>query len=65
VAEAVARAARAVGVPVVPLAERTGPFFASDPEDAYGADNFHPGPGGYRAWAEAIYPYLKEALESK
>jgi lysophospholipase L1-like esterase len=47
---------------VVPLAEHAGPYFASNPEDAYGADDFHPGPGGYRAWADAIFPVLVEAL---
>jgi lysophospholipase L1-like esterase len=50
------------GVPVVPLAELAGPYFASNPEDAYGGDEFHPGDGGYRAWADAIYPALLEAL---
>ena len=49
-------------VPVVPLAELAGPYFASNPVDAYGGDDFHPGDGGYRAWAEAIYPALVEAL---
>lgn len=52
------------GVPVVPLAEKAGPYFASHPEDAYGGDDFHPGPGGYAAWARAIYPYLEDALSS-
>lgn len=51
------------GVPVVPLAELAGPYFATHPEDAYASDDFHPGPGGYRAWADAIFPVLLEALE--
>jgi len=50
------------GVPVVALAELAGPYFASNPEDAYAADEFHPGPGGYRAWADAIFPVLLDAL---
>jgi len=50
------------GVPVVPLAERAGPYFASNPTEAYGGDEFHPGDGGYRAWAKAIFPALIEAL---
>ncbi len=53
------------GVPVVPLAELAGPYFASHPEDAYASDDFHPGPGGYRAWADAIFPVLLEALEER
>ena len=50
------------GVPVVPLAELAGPYFAANPEEAYGGDEFHPGDGGYRAWAQAIYPALIDAL---
>jgi lysophospholipase L1-like esterase len=53
------------GVPVVPLAELAGPYFASNPEDAYASDDFHPGSGGYRAWADAIFPVLLEALEER
>jgi lysophospholipase L1-like esterase len=53
------------GVPVVPLAELAGPYFASNPEDAYASDDFHPGPGGYRAWADAIFPVLLDALEER
>jgi lysophospholipase L1-like esterase len=63
VAEAVADAARAAEVPVVPLAEKTAPFFVEDPDAAYSADQFHPGPAGYRRWADAIFPYLEDALE--
>ncbi|MGH2805915.1 MAG: SGNH/GDSL hydrolase family protein [Actinomycetota bacterium] len=64
VAETIARAAARRDVPVVPLAERAGPYFAAHPEEAYGGDDFHPGPGGYAAWARAIYPYLEAALVS-
>jgi lysophospholipase L1-like esterase len=49
----------------VPLARLAGPYFATHPEDAYAADNFHPGPGGYRAWADAIYPILIQALSGR
>jgi lysophospholipase L1-like esterase len=63
VAAAMAAVAADEGVPVVPLAEKTGPFFAAHPDTAYAADNFHPGPAGYRAWADAIYPVLTEALQ--
>lgn len=62
VAAAVEEGGRAAGATTVPLAERTGPYFARDPEDAYGDDDFHPGPGGYRAWADAIYPELQPLL---
>ena len=54
--------ARRHGFLTVPLAEEAGPYFAANPADAYASDDFHPGPGGYRAWADAIYPVLMEAL---
>ena len=62
VAAVIGKVAAERGVPVVPLAELAGPYFASNPVDAYGGDDFHPGDGGYRAWAEAIYPALVAAL---
>lgn len=65
VADRIEAAARERDVPVVPLAELAGPYFASNPEDAYASDDFHPGPGGYRAWADAIFPVLVEALERR
>lgn len=64
VADRIERVASAHGIRSVPLAERAGPYFASNPEDAYADDDFHPGPGGYRAWADAIYPFLIEALDA-
>lgn len=64
VADRIERVALSHGLLTVPLAERAGPYFAAHPEDAYGADNFHPGPGGYRAWADAIYPVLVRALDA-
>jgi lysophospholipase L1-like esterase len=63
VAETIERAATERGATIVPLAREAAPYFAAHPEDAYGADNFHPGPGGYAAWARAIYPRLEQALE--
>lgn len=60
---AIEKAAERLGVPIVPLARETGPFFASNPDAAYSDDLFHPGPGGYAAWADAIYPYLAAALD--
>ncbi len=65
IADAIEDVATERGVPVVPLAELAGPYFATNPEDAYAADDFHPGPGGYRAWADAIFPVLLRALEGK
>jgi lysophospholipase L1-like esterase len=65
VADAVADAARAMDVPLVPLAEKTARFFVEDPDDSYSDDLFHPGPAGYRRWADAIFPYLEDALEGE
>ena len=65
VADRIEEAARERGVPVVQLAEKAAPFFASNPEEAYADDMFHPGPGGYRAWADAIFPVLIEALDRR
>ena len=62
VAETIETVATRHGLLTVPLAKLAGPYFASHPEDAYATDDFHPGPGGYRAWADAIYPVLKAAL---
>jgi lysophospholipase L1-like esterase len=61
-ADAMAAVARDEGVAVVPLAKETGPFFGANPDTAYAADDFHPGPAGYRAWARAIFPVLERAL---
>lgn len=61
VAAVIASTAGRHGVEVVDLAGETGPYFASNPEDAYASDDFHPGPGGYRTWADAIYPVLERA----
>ena len=65
VADAIEAAAEERGIPVVQLAEKAAPYFASNPEDAYASDMFHPGPRGYRAWADAIFPVLVEALERR
>lgn len=62
VTERIEDAAADAGVPAVPLAKLTGPYFAAGGEEAYGGDDFHPGNGGYRAWARAIFPYLVKAV---
>jgi lysophospholipase L1-like esterase len=60
-AEAAARA-----VPVVPMAELTGPFFKEHRSLAYaGGDGLHPGPAGYASWADAIAPTLIVALDGR
>jgi len=51
------------GIPSVPLARLTGPFFAEDPDAHYARDDFHPGRMGYARWADAIFPYLVDALK--
>lgn len=65
VAERIEEVAEERDVPVVQLAEEAGPFFAAHPDEAYASDMFHPGPGGYRAWADAIFPVLIEALDRR
>jgi lysophospholipase L1-like esterase len=62
VAAAIAGAARSRHVPVVPLAEETGHLFTADPARYYSPDRFHPGPAGYAAWANAIFPVLERAV---
>ncbi|HEX2295360.1 MAG TPA: SGNH/GDSL hydrolase family protein [Actinomycetota bacterium] len=56
--------ARAEGAGFVELADETGPFFEEDPEAHFSDDGFHPGPLGYRRWADAIFPVLLEAARS-
>ncbi len=65
VAGAISEAASDKGVPVVPLARETGHFFADDPARYYSDDDFHPGPAGYKRWADTIYPYLLRAVTGK
>lgn len=62
VSRAIQTVAQGKGVPFVPLAERTGRFFTEDPARHFSEDDFHPGPGGYARWADAIYPALQQAL---
>ncbi len=62
VEDAIGDVATELGVPVVELAEETGPFFEADPDAHFSGDGFHPGPLGYRRWADAIFPVLLEAV---
>ena len=59
---AIRSAASDAHAPYIPLADRTGHFFAEDPERYYSKDLFHPGPAGYARWAEAMVPELLRAL---
>lgn len=63
VTAAIEEVALANGVSVVELANETGPFFAEDPEAHFSDDEFHPGPLGYRRWADAIFPVLLDAYQ--
>ncbi len=62
VADAIEEVARGLDIPVVQLAEETGPSFAKDPVGNHSSDEFHPSSQGYALWAEAIYPVLARAL---
>lgn len=64
VTAAVEDVAHARGARVVELADETGRFFAEAPEAHFSADEFHPGPLGYRRWADAIFPVLLDAYEA-
>lgn len=63
VTAAIEDAARAEGAAVVALADETGHFFEDDPDAHFSEDEFHPGPLGYRRWADAIFPVLLEVVQ--
>lgn len=63
VAAAIGDAAHSKGVPVVPLARETGHLFAAAPDRYNSEDDFHPSGAGYALWADAIYPYLENAVD--
>ena len=65
VADAIEEVGREQDVAVVELAKETGPKFGSDPERFHSSDDFHPSADGYELWADAIYPVLREAVDSR
>lgn len=53
------RVGRAGPAIYVDIAATTGPAFRADPERYFAADRYHPGPEGYRLWAEAVLEELR------
>ena len=51
-------------VPYVDLSEGTHEKFSRFPSKYYSPDWFHPGRGGYRLWAEVMYPTVFEAARA-
>jgi lysophospholipase L1-like esterase len=60
---AVRAEAERLRVPLVPIAQRTGPAFRRDPS-LFAADRFHPDARGYAVWRAAIAPTLRAATAS-
>lgn len=60
IARAQSRGARQEGAVVVDLAAETGPVFRADP-GTLSEDLFHPSADGYRLWAAALLPAVREA----
>ena len=56
--------ARKRDIPYIDLAGGTRDEFVNDPEKYYSTDWFHPGAGGYRLWAEVMYPTVRKAADS-
>jgi lysophospholipase L1-like esterase len=63
-AAAQARAVLPLGAQVVSMADTVGPLFASDPEEMFSLDRFHPSSLGYKRTAQAMLPHLLEALNA-
>jgi lysophospholipase L1-like esterase len=63
-AAAQARAVLLLGAQVVSMADTVGPLFASDPEEMFSLDRFHPSSLGYKRTAQALLPHLVEALNA-
>lgn len=56
-------AAKERKIPYIDLAGGTKDQFRNDPDSHYSVDLFHPGAGGYKLWAEVMYPTVLEAAE--
>lgn len=52
------------GLPYVDLAAGTREAFETEPDKYYSSDWFHPGAGGYKLWAEVMYPTVLKAAQS-
>lgn len=50
------------GAYAVRLADVVGPFFATQPDEMFSVDSFHPSEAGYRRTAKALLPSLMLAL---
>lgn len=50
-------------IPYIDLAGGTEDQFRNDPEAYYSVDWFHPGAGGYKLWAEVMYPTVLAEAE--
>jgi lysophospholipase L1-like esterase len=62
VADAIEEVAHDKDVAVVELQEQTGHFFAEEPEAHFSEDEFHPSALGYKRWADAIYPVVRDLV---
>lgn len=56
-------AARERKIPYIDLAGGTEDQFRNEPEAHYSVDWFHPGAGGYKLWAEVMYPTVLQVAE--
>lgn len=54
--------ARDRGLAYVDIAGEAGPSFRDDPDRYLAADQYHPSDAGYRLWADAAEPAVREAL---
>jgi len=62
VSDAIEEVAHDKDVAVVELQEQTGHFFAEEPESHFSEDEFHPSALGYKRWADAIYPVVRDLV---
>lgn len=55
--------ARERDLPYIDLAGGTRDAFRDNPDEYYSVDWFHPGAGGYKLWAEVMYPTVNREAE--